>query len=342
VTFDYQFVDVGGVERVERLEGEVVDDEQVDAQIEALRARRVGLGRALEHEWNALDRSTSGAAYLARRGGEPELRAGEPLHVTNGDSTANTLRSTSLPGVVLAWNDVLHEGPLDTDLARMRHIRAQFLASHGWSDAAVIEAELERRDELLARAVAARHPIVLWFEHDLFDQLQLLQILASVTADADVQLVQAHTYLGALEVDALEELWGERQAVDAATRAAARSAWQAICGGRFDEARAQDLEALPYARRAIDRLEEERAPLSRTKRQLLAALGDGPKRPLELFVANQRAEEALFLGDTWFFLKLYELADEGFVAPAAGGAIPLPPPRGDYDRFVETLVEQRT
>ena len=46
------------------------------------------------------------------------MRAGEaaarpsPLHVTNGDSAANTLRQTALGGAVLPWQDVLHEGPV--------------------------------------------------------------------------------------------------------------------------------------------------------------------------------------------------------------------------------------
>ena len=35
-----------------------------------------------------------------------------PLHVTNGDSTAGTLRQTSLGGEVVAWRDALHEGPV--------------------------------------------------------------------------------------------------------------------------------------------------------------------------------------------------------------------------------------
>jgi hypothetical protein len=34
------------------------------------------------------------------------------LHVTNGESAADTLRQTALGGAVLPWQDVLHEGPL--------------------------------------------------------------------------------------------------------------------------------------------------------------------------------------------------------------------------------------
>jgi hypothetical protein len=304
-------------------------------EIAALRARRAGLGRALEREWHSIGRDTSGAAYLARGGAEPELRVGEPLHVTNGESVANTLRTTSLPGVVVAWNDTLHEGPLDPNPARMRELRAQFLASHGWGDAHAIEAELERRDALLERADS----VLLWFEHDLYDQLQLLQILASIGADAQVELIQADRFLGPLDADALERLWESRTDVDVETRANARAAWEAICEGRLEDAASLDLDALPFARAAIERLAEERAPLSRTKRQLLAALEDGPKRPLQLFRANQAAEEAPFLGDTWCFLHLHELAEAGSIAPVGGGAMPLPPPRGDRAHFVETLLE---
>ena len=86
---------------------------------------------------------------------------------------------------------------------------------------------------------------------------------------------------------------------------------------------------------ALVRLLEERAPLSRTKRQLLAALRDGPLRPLELFAANQAQEEAVFLGDSWCFLFLWELTRDGLAAPE----LPLPPPRGDYDAFVAVPLE---
>src|SRR5437763_3596828 len=106
---------------------------------------------------------------------------GAPLHVTNGESVASTLRTTSLEGVVLSWDDVLHVGPLAFDPAESRCLRARFLAEHGWGDEDAIRAELERRDDLLGRA----RTVVLWFEHDLVDQLQLLQVLSQLPGEAD-------------------------------------------------------------------------------------------------------------------------------------------------------------
>ena len=200
---------------------------------------------------------------------------------------------------------MLHVGPLSFDPATSRRLRARFLAGHGWGDAAAIEGQLERRDELLAGA----QRVLIWVEHDLFDQLQLLQILAQVPEEADVELVQADDFLGPLDAAALAALWSGRRPVPPATRRAARDAWQAVTEGRLDV----DVPELPYLSPALRRLAEERQPLSRTKHQLLTLLRDGPKTPLELFVANQQLEEAPFLGDAWCFVFLRELEQAGLV-----------------------------
>jgi DNA-binding transcriptional MerR regulator len=306
----------------DRLTGKL---EEVDASMAALRTRRAGLERALYEVWGPLERRTSNAAYLARGGRDPVLGL---LHVTNGESVASTLRATSLEGVVLSWDDVLHVGPLAFDQEESRTLRAGFLAEHGWEREDAIHAELTRRDELLARA----ERIVLWFEQDLVDQLQLLQVLSQLGDEAEVELVQADDYLGSLEGPALEELWPSRRPLGREARELARRTWREVCAG---EVEALAVEGLPHLRAALGRLLEERAPLPRTKRQLLAALRDGPLRPLELFTANQAQEEAVFLGDTWCFLFLWELARDGLVAPEP----PLPPPRGDHDAFTAVLVE---
>jgi len=222
---------------------------------------------------------------------------------------------------------VLHVGPLAFDPAESRRVRSPFLAENGWGDERAIEADLERRDELLA---GAGH-VVLWFEHDLFDQLQLLQVLAQVEPGTTVELVQADDYLGGMDADQLQALWPTRAAVDPAR---ARDAWRGVTEGDLD----QDVPALPHLAAALRRFSEEP---ERTKRQLLGPLAEGPRTALHLFVVNQEQEDAIFLGDAWAFLFLYELFQEGQLAPVGGGSMPLPPPRGDAATFASTMLEAR-
>jgi hypothetical protein len=253
--------------------------------------------------------------------------------VTNGESAASTMREAGLEGVVLSWDDVLHVGPLAVDPAESRRLRAAFLAETGWGEADAIESDLQRRDELLGRA----ERVALWFEDDLVDQLQLLQILSQLPPNTTGELVQSHDHLGGMSARQLEAQWPRRTPLDGASRKAAREAWAAVVAGDP----AGDVPALPFLRPALRRLAEERETPSRTKRQLLAALEDGPKTALQLFFANQAQEEAIFLGDSWAFLFLYELWEEGMLRPLGGGPMPLPPPRGDTATFAATLLVAR-
>jgi uncharacterized protein DUF1835 len=110
------------------------------------------------------------------------VRATEPpslLHITNGDSTGDTLRQTTLGGAVLPWRDALHEGQVPTlPRQELLRTRAGFLAECGWSSRQVLLSSLERRDRQLLEALRDDRQVVLWFEHDLYDQLQLLDVLA--------------------------------------------------------------------------------------------------------------------------------------------------------------------
>jgi len=80
-----------------------------------------------------------------------------------------------MPGVeVLPW---LHEGPAPVthSLAELTDIRANYLARDG-GDLDQTRTILQARDRGLARSTSFDR-IVLWFEHDLYGQLQLLQVL---------------------------------------------------------------------------------------------------------------------------------------------------------------------
>src|SRR5687768_16115723 len=100
------------------------------------------------------------------------------LHVTNGSCAGEIIQQTCLPGEVLTWDDTLHEGPAPARLSsdELREVRARFIVACGWASYDEAFSRFARRDAALA-GYRDHDEIVLWFEHDLYDQLQLIQIL---------------------------------------------------------------------------------------------------------------------------------------------------------------------
>src|SRR4051794_24348713 len=139
---------------------------------------REELERVVGCACTSLDHCTCGASVLARRG---LARAAQPslLHVTNGESAGNTLRRTALGGAVVSWADTLHEGPVPAlPRPKLLETRASFLADCGWGSKRALRSALERRDGAFLDALRDGRDVVLWFEHDLYDQLQLVDALS--------------------------------------------------------------------------------------------------------------------------------------------------------------------
>jgi hypothetical protein len=233
------------------------------------------------------------------------------LHVANGDSTAGTLRETSLGGDVLAWRDVLNEGPLLRD--GFLEGRAAFLSACGWGDERELLSDFEERDRRLATALGDGADIALWFEHDLYDQLQLLQVL-TVLDGHDAELINVATLLGPLTADELEALWPQRRPVTDDVRALARRGWDAVTAPdptAIESLLDGDTTALPFLaaalRRFLEELPDVQTGLSRSERQMLELLEAEPRTPFDLFLASQSREEAAFDGDVWFFQRLADL-----------------------------------
>ena len=211
--------------------------DQIDGRIAALRRMRDELARVVGCACVSLDHCTCGAAYLARRGGAPAARP-SLLHVTNGESAGNTLRQTALGGAVLSWQDVLHEGPVPAlPRPKLLRARARFLADCGWGRRQALLSSLERRDRQLLEALRDNLQIVLWFEHDLYDQLQLLDVLALAHAEeAAPELIVIGSFpgkpsfagLGELTASELETLWPSRRRATPAALQAATRAWAAV------------------------------------------------------------------------------------------------------------------
>ena len=236
------------------------------------------------------------------------------LHVTNGDAAVDACRAAGIDGEYLPWRDVLHDGPVpgDVDAHALREIRARFITDAGWAAYADVLADFARRDGRLA---AWKDEIVLWFEHDLYDQLQLLQVLASDLMSSRVTLAQSHDYLTALSPAALRALGDGGAPVTGGARALATRTWSAFRAtdpSALAAVARADTSALPALGAALARLLEElpsvRNGLSRSEQQALEAVRDGARTIDDAFRSSQRREAVVFLGDASFERLLDALA----------------------------------
>jgi hypothetical protein len=246
------------------------------------------------------------------------------LHITNGDSAGGSLRATGIPGQVIAWRDVLHEGPVPAGLAleALSDVRARFIAGSGWGNFANVRRDFGARDAALRGA----RTVVLWFEHDLYDQLQLIQILATLSEQPETKAemicinafpgIEPFHGLGQLTSPQLASLWPRRNHVSGAQLALGKRAWKAFTSPDPLSLRHlldTNLDALPFLRAALERLREEFpvAPdgLSRTERQILQAVAAGTRSFADVFATTQRAESAPFMGDATLRDRIATLID---------------------------------
>lgn len=241
------------------------------------------------------------------------------LIVTNGDGAAGRLRAAGIAGHLLPWQDMLHDGPVpaSTLLDEVSDARAEFLAEALGRPFGDVRADFAHRDAQIDVHGAYRE-VELWFEHDLYDQLQLIQLLHYFSHEPErmgLFLIQADHYLGMMEKDVMQGLEAARAPVSGLQLETAHAAWEAFTAPtpmRLAALAGEDHPALPYLAPALRRLLAElpapRSGLSLTEERILALLADGPARVARVFGAVHSMDEAQFLADLPFFLRLDGLA----------------------------------
>lgn len=242
------------------------------------------------------------------------------LNITNGDSAAGTLSEAGVEGKIISWRDVLHEGPVDSSLPleQLSKQRARFIAERRWDDFAHVSGEFAERDRVLTR-LDYFDEVVLWFEDDLYDQLQLIQLLDYLSRGAArkkaLSLIQVDGYIPPLSASRLNELDEKRSRVTEEQLELARRAWKSF-GSDDPSAISRLLEAstsaLPYLALALGRHLEEfpavGSGLSRSEREALTAIENGHNTPVAAFLEVAKKQYSIFLGDSIFYSYLERLS----------------------------------
>jgi hypothetical protein len=248
------------------------------------------------------------------------------LHVANGTATTRLIEAAGIPGRRSVWADPLYEGavPQGLDDEQLIEVRAGYLAGAYGLATPVIDNELRQ----WRREIADHHAydeLVLWYEHDLFDQLNLIQLLPWVRAHLPpskaVTLVCIDRFpghpdfkgLGELSPADIAALVETRRPVDQAQYECAAQAWRAFRGStpeRLEQLARADVGAMPFLGPALRRLLEEYPAvgdgLSRTERRLISAAADVP---LQLSTAFRRMHdgEEYYITDSSFVRLIQEL-----------------------------------
>ena len=241
------------------------------------------------------------------------------LHVANGHCTTRLIESSRVPGRTTIWADPLNDGPVPGNIAddELLRVRAGFLA------ATPDQVEEVAADLAQWRAAiddqAAYDELVLWFEHDLFDQLNVIQLLSHLgmrKLSKPATMVQIDSYagdssfkgIGELTPVDVETLFDTRRPITADQLTLAARAWSAYRSAdprAIEQLLQGDTSALPFLAAALARhLEEfpsDADGLSRSERRLMELALD---RPIDIHEALPRmhdGETAYYITDLSFF-----------------------------------------
>ncbi|MEO8576275.1 MAG: DUF1835 domain-containing protein [Gemmatimonadales bacterium] len=274
------------------------------------------------------------------------------LHITNGDSAAGGIRAVDGTGEILPWRDILHDGPVPSglSLADLSRVRAKFLGSEGFGDSDELQRDLDERDDTLRR-YSDYDQVVLWFEWDLYDQLQLIQILdffssasreAREETNTKLSIICIEGCLGNLNVDGFADLYEARRDVSDEMLALGRDAWKAF---RSDDPRAVerliagDTSALEFLagamKRELEELPSTHNGLSRAESQILETIAQGPLTFSEIFKRVANREERIYCGDASMarYIERMSLHPNPLLTYPSGDSIDAPRTEEDSRAF---------
>jgi len=242
------------------------------------------------------------------------------LHIVNGDTVAETMRKGVVNDDILVWREVYPEGPVFEDMAQEEHLayRAAFLERA----MGIPQAEFQRTSREQEAALAgfqAYDEVVLWFEHDLFDQTMLSFLLhwfaqrehaatrLNILCIGSFPGADDFRGLGQLSPEQLSRLVGTWKPVTAEELELGSALWRAYASPDPEKLALQlkgDISALPFAHDAFE-LHLARFPsvfngLGIVEQTILQQVHNGLSSKRELFKATGDRLPLLGMGDTQF------------------------------------------
>ncbi len=279
-----------------------------------------------------IERLNDARKAIAEGAAAPDARS-DTIHIRCGSDIRDGLKTAGFAGDFVEFADPYCHGPVPAG-EDLPEARAQFISSAYGLPIEDVRARQRREAEELMEAMT-RERIILWFEHDSYDQLILARILALLAEQKDLRrrpgqvemicidrfpVITRFNGLGQLSPAALRMLWQQRQPVTPQMLKLGTRVWDALrqtSPKRLFEIARTGTSSLPQMAPALLRHLQELPGLDDglglTERLTLKMLAEGPMTGGQLFRKLQLESEPLpYLGDLmyWSFLADLKKAEE--------------------------------
>lgn len=270
------------------------------------------------------------------------------LIITNGDSAVEAIKSAGVKAELLPWRDVLHDGPVPSglNLQEMAAVRARFVADCGWGEYAQILNMFKHQYSKL-ESLKQYEELLLWFEHDLYDQLQLIQILdflaTSKKNHTKISFICKDRFVTDGSVKELKFDFENRHEILKSMLETGQQAWTAFTSANptsLEIYLSEDCSYLPFIKdsflRLLEEYPEQKSGLSRNERQILEIVESGFHLPARIFRASQKYEDPLYLGDWSFWRYMSQMANckNPLLRTEKGDPFLFPPKVENKDQFL--------
>ncbi|MCM4163247.1 MULTISPECIES: DUF1835 domain-containing protein [unclassified Arenibacter] len=242
------------------------------------------------------------------------------LHITDGDILTNKLSTLKLEGDIITWREMLCEGKTETSVGsesfwktRFEFLNKNYKVSKSW----FIDKTLKEYRTLCNHKQEDR--IVLWFDFDLFDQINMLAVISWLKTHrpyAEISLVSSEaeknsvdiTGLGELDAEQLRKLYTNRTLLTQDDIEYADYVWQLYCSDnpiRLENLKDFDSFQFSHLSGAIEahlmRFPTIRNGLNEVENNILRlARSAKPKTKLELLNTVLRNQGRYGFGDTQY------------------------------------------
>lgn len=267
------------------------------------------------------------------------------LHVLNGDATAYSFAEAGLPGEVAVWREMLSEGPLleaSQPDAALWALRENWLSTEFGNRPDDAETYPQNVIAEFNRIVQpnAYDQIILWFEHDLFCQINLVFLLSrfsNVGLEKPVlKQVSVNQFdgvpdfkgLGQLTGPQLASLYPQAESLTDYELALAARVWAAYATSdaqALTHLLSDDFGRLRYLRDALQahlaRLQVGEDGLTIIENQLLNLVQVAPKTPRQIVGEWLSADRIYGLGDSSIESYLNRLLERNVIQEREGRLI---------------------